>query len=99
MFLPADYYTGRILKTERVDPCMVDGPKDEICDQYSYPEISDKHVIKHEAEHGYFTKEAWSTEEKLGLKYYSNNKVLKQLKSNQLVLMNKDQVSDQCKEL
>ena len=93
VFLPKDYYSGRILTTQRVDPCMVDGRRDEVCDLYSYPEISDEHAVKHEAEHGYFTKEAWGTEDKLGLKYYSNNNVLSKLKGNQLVLMNHEQVN------
>ena len=92
VFLPEEYYTGRILRTERVDPCVVDGPRDEICDLYSYPEVSDEHAVKHEAEHGYFAREAWGTEDKLVLKYYSNNTVLQQLTGNQLVLMNNEQV-------
>ncbi|CAB4012030.1 laminin subunit alpha-like, partial [Paramuricea clavata] len=91
VFLPEEYYTGRILKTERVDPCVVDGPRDEICDRYSYPEVSDEHAVKHEAEHGYFAREAWGTEDKLVLKYYSNNTVLQQLTGNQLVLMSSEQ--------
>lgn len=90
--MPEEYYTGRILKTIRVDPCVVDGPRDTICDQYSYPDVSDEHAVKHEAENGYFAREAWGTDDRLDLKYYSNNTILKQLKGNQLVLMNSEQV-------
>ncbi|XP_046857306.1 laminin subunit alpha-3-like isoform X2 [Xenia sp. Carnegie-2017] len=91
VFLPEEYYTGRILKTERFEPCAVNSSRDRICDMYSYPEVSDKNAVKHEAENGYFAKEAWGQTDKLGLKYYSSTKVLNEVRGNRLVLMNHEQ--------
>jgi hypothetical protein len=69
---------------------MMNGLNNKMCDVYSYPEVSDEHAVKHEAEHGYFAREAWSTEDKLGLKYYNSNS---SRRLNQMVLMNNEQVS------
>lgn len=83
------------MTTERVDPCVIDGPKDTICDLYGYPEISDEHAVKHEAEHGYFAKKAWGTDDKLNLKYYTNQNTHGNrfhVNGNRLVLMNNEQV-------
>lgn len=93
VFMPEEYYEGTILQTERVDPCVVGGPNNKVCDRYSYPEVAHESIVKQEAENGYFSKRAWHADEKLTLKYYSNSKVLKQLGTNGMVVMNKEQVS------
>lgn len=64
---------------------------------YSYPDVSDQNAVKHEAENGYFAKEAWGQTDKLGLKYYSSTKVLNEVRGNRLVLMNHEQVKRRIK--
>ena len=92
VFMPEEYYGGTILEAQRLDPCLVNGPKDVVCDRYTYPDIVDDNAVKHEAENGYFSKKAWQNDQKLTLKYYSNSNVLKQLGTERMVVMNKEQV-------
>ena len=92
MFLPEEYYEGKVLQTEKVSPCIVGAINNTVCDLYSYPDIKHENVVKFEAERGYYSKKAWHYGEKLDVKYYRNNEVLKQMNANGMVHMNKDQV-------